>query len=156
RVAHARSRCAGWVSQSLDPPGPMVGRGFARPTLQGIRKPLELWNWLLLPRSLFTGGRTMRRTTAVETPVAHLVGPGKLKVVNEQLAFTAAGQGPVRLNPAELRMVYCYGEVGVTDAAVDLLCRHGIQLAWLSAGGQRCRGRLVQDNPSAAPLRLLQ
>ena len=40
----------------------------------------------------------MRRTTAVEAPVAHLVGPGKLKVINGQLAFSASGQGPVRMS----------------------------------------------------------
>ena len=31
----------------------------------------------------------MRRVTSIATPVAHLVGPGQLKVVNGHLAYTA-------------------------------------------------------------------
>ena len=41
----------------------------------------------------------MRRVTSVQTPVAHLVGPGKIKVVNGQLAYATHEQPPLRLDP---------------------------------------------------------
>ena len=40
-----------------------------------------------------------RRVTAVITPVAHLVGPGKLRVTNRQLAFEPETASPIRLHP---------------------------------------------------------
>src|SRR4051794_9521535 len=98
----------------------------------------------------------MRRTTAVTTPVAHLVGPGQLKVVNGQLAFAARDQGAVRLDPQALRTLLCYGPVGVSDEAFEVLFRHDVAVAWLTPSGTRCRGRLVRSDPSAAALRLLQ
>jgi CRISP-associated protein Cas1 len=98
----------------------------------------------------------MRRITSVSTPVAHLVGPGKLKVVNGHLAYSVRGESPLRLDPATLRAVYCYGEVGVTDEALLLLFRHEVGVAWLSPAGNRCRGRLVRSDPSKTTLRLLQ
>jgi CRISPR-associated protein Cas1 len=98
----------------------------------------------------------MRRVTAVATPVAHLVGPGKLKVVNEQLAYTTRETGPLRLDPRSLRAVYCYGPVGVTDEALQVLFAHEVEVAWLTPAGTRCRGRLVRADPSRAGLRLLQ
>ena len=59
----------------------------------------------------------MRRTTSVAAGVAHLVGPGSLKVGNGHLAFTPQGQPPLRLDPAALTAVTCYGDVSVTAAA---------------------------------------
>lgn len=98
----------------------------------------------------------MRRVTSVETTVAHLVGPGRIKVVNEQLAYSAAGQSAIRLAPGPLQVIYCYGSVGVTHEALRLLWQHEIQTAWLTLSGTRCLGRLVRDDPSKASLRLLQ
>jgi CRISPR-associated protein Cas1 len=97
-----------------------------------------------------------RRTTSLVTPVAHLVGPGKLKVINGRLAF-ATGQGPpVRLDPAALRTLFCYGDVGVSDEALRLLFQHDVEVAWLTPAGHRCRGRLVRSDRSTTALRLLQ
>jgi CRISPR-associated protein Cas1 len=88
--------------------------------------------------------------------VAHLVGPGKLKVVNGQLAYVEREAAPLRLDPAALRTLLCYGNVGITDEAFQLLFRHGVEVAWLSPVGTRCRGRLVGSDPSTTSLRLLQ
>jgi CRISPR-associated protein Cas1 len=98
----------------------------------------------------------MRRTTSVSTPVAHLIGPGKLKVVNGHLAFTAREQGPLRLDPQALRTILCYGAVGVTDEAFRVLFRHDVHVAWLTPAGNRCRGRLVRSDPQTTTVRLLQ
>lgn len=97
-----------------------------------------------------------RRTTAVAAPVAHLVGPGQLKVINGNLAFKAAGEGPLRLDPSALATVYCYGDVSVSGAALDLLFRHGVKSAWLTPAGHRCRGRLERADPRTTRTRVRQ
>ncbi len=101
----------------------------------------------------------MRRVTHVATPIAHLAGPGTLASVNGQLVYRSledGTEGPLRLAPEALRAVYCYGAVGVTDAAFALLHRHDVQVAWLTAGGTRCQGRLVHADSSRTGLRRLQ
>lgn len=98
----------------------------------------------------------MRRVTNVATPVAHLVGPGKLKVVNGKLAYSTEGDPPLRLDPEALTTVLCYGPVGVTDEAMQMLFRHGVEVAFLTAGGTICRGRLVRSDPSTTALRMVQ
>lgn len=97
-----------------------------------------------------------RRLTTVATPLAHLVGPGKLKVVNGRLAFSTGEGTPLRLDPASLRTVFCYGRVGVSDEAMRLLFHHNVEVAWLTPAGQHCRGRLVRSDPSSTALRLQQ
>src|SRR5439155_19124468 len=82
--------------------------------------------------------------------------PGKIKVVNEQLAYATREQPPIRLDPATLRTVCCYGPVGVTDEAMQVLFAHDVEVAWLTAAGMRCRGRLVRSDRSHTALRILQ
>jgi CRISPR-associated protein Cas1 len=101
----------------------------------------------------------MRRVTNVATPIAHLVGPGTLAMKNGNLVFIArreGSEGPLRLSPETLRVVYCYGSVGVTEEALAILCRQDIQVAFLTAGGSRCKGRLVHADSSRTGLRRLQ
>lgn len=98
----------------------------------------------------------MKRVTSVATPVAHLVGPGKIKVVNQQLAFSCPGQGAIRLDPRTLKTICCYGNVTISDEAFRLIFRHGIAVAWLTPSGNRCHGRLVGCDPASASLRSLQ
>jgi CRISPR-associated protein Cas1 len=85
-----------------------------------------------------------------------LRGPGKLKVVNGRLAFSTGKGTPTRLDPTALRTVLCYGEVGVTDDAISLLFENGIDVAWLTSAGHRCRGRLVRADAAHAGLRTRQ
>ncbi len=98
----------------------------------------------------------MRRTTSVAAGVAHLVGPGSLKVINGHLAFSQTGQSPIRLDPTALTSVTCYGEVSVSGPAMDLLFRHGVPTAWLTPGGTRCRGRLARTDPTTTLTRVRQ
>lgn len=98
----------------------------------------------------------MRRTSSISTPVAHLVGPGKLKVVNGQLAFSDGATSPLRLDPQELRTLLCYGPVGITDEAFQVLFRHGVDVTWLTPAGTVCRGRLVHPDAPTTVVRLLQ
>ena len=97
---------------------------------------------------------TMANT--LSTSVVHVLGPGKLKVGNARLAFTTGKGSPTRLDPRKLQTILCYGNVGVTDDAMTLLFRHGVQTAWLSPGGNRFRGRLVGGCDSSVVLRMAQ
>ncbi len=97
-----------------------------------------------------------KRESSIATPLAHLVGPGKLKVINEQLAFSTQKGEVIRLNPESLTTVMCYGEVGITDRAFQLLFKHNIEVAWLTPAGNRCKGRLVRSDPSSTVLRMAQ
>lgn len=97
-----------------------------------------------------------RRVTSIATPTAHLVGPGKLKVINGRLAFSTGKATPLRIDPKSLRTVLCYGRVGVSDEAIRVLFQHNVEVAWLTPAGQHCRGRLVRANSSGTTLRLKQ
>jgi CRISPR-associated protein Cas1 len=96
----------------------------------------------------------------VATPIAHLVGPGSLAVKDGQLVYRPAvardGEGPLRLRPEALRSVHCYGAVSLTDDAIAVLCHHDVQVAFLTAAGTRCKGRLVHADSSRTGLRRLQ
>lgn len=98
----------------------------------------------------------MRRTTAVAAGVAHLVGPGHLKVINGFLAYSQPGQPPLRLDPAALTSVACYGDVSVTGPALDLLFRHAVPAAWFTPAGARCRGRLARPDAPTTLTRVRQ
>lgn len=97
-----------------------------------------------------------RRKTSISTPVAHLVGPGKLKVINARLAFSIGDDSPVRLDPTALRSLYCYGDVGITDEAFQVLFAHDVEVAWLTPSGSKCKGRLVRSDAPRTHLRMLQ
>jgi CRISPR-associated protein Cas1 len=97
-----------------------------------------------------------RRVTSIATPVAHLVGPGKIKVVNGRLAYSTGQGQPLRLDPSSLRTVFCYGPVGVSDEAVRVLFRHRVEVAFMTLAGNRCHGRMVRADGSSTLLRLQQ
>ncbi len=96
------------------------------------------------------------RTTSIATPTAHVVGPGKLKVVNGRLSFTTGEGTPLRLDPEQLETVLCYGAVGATDEALQVLFQHDVHVAWMSPNGHRCRGRLVGFGDNGTTLRMMQ
>lgn len=98
----------------------------------------------------------IRSARSVATASAHLVGPGKLKIHNRRLAFSNGSSRPVRLDPAGLETIVCYGNVGISDEAFRVLFHHGVHVSWLSANGSRLRGRLAPLDDSLSQLRLLQ
>lgn len=97
-----------------------------------------------------------RRTSSIATPLAHLVGPGKLKVINQQLAFVTDKSSPLRLDPESLENVFCYGKVGITDQAFQILFQHEVEVSWMTPAGNKCKGRLVRADRSTTALRILQ
>lgn len=98
----------------------------------------------------------MPPTTTLMAPVAHLVGPGTLKLLNGQLAFQPADQPPLRLDTAGLTHLFCYGEVSVTGAALQVLFRNNIATAWLSSTGHLCHGRIARPDAPATLARIRQ
>lgn len=97
-----------------------------------------------------------KREMSIATPLAHLVGPGKLKVINSQLAYINSKGDSMRLDPRALSTLLCYGQVGITDQAFQLLFQHEVEVAWMTPAGTRCRGRLVKSEPSTTALRIAQ
>jgi CRISPR-associated protein Cas1 len=98
----------------------------------------------------------IRKTTSLATPVAHLVGPGKVKVINGHLAFAPVEGQTIRLDPERLRTLACYGGVSVSDLAMELLLRHAVGVACLTPAGHHCHGRLVSSQDQGTILRLAQ
>ena len=96
------------------------------------------------------------RVTSLAPPEAHLVGPGQLRIVNGRLLYSVPGKPPLRLDPAVLRTLYCYGSVSFSDCALEVLLRHEVEVAILSAHGAKCRGRLTTGHDSAVLLRVGQ
>ncbi|GAB6186689.1 CRISPR-associated endonuclease Cas1 [Thermopirellula anaerolimosa] len=96
------------------------------------------------------------RVTQLASPIAHLLGPGKLRIINGQLAYGQDQAGCIRLRPESLRYVFCYGDVTVTGEAIRMLFQRRVELAWLTPGGFRCAGRVASVNPDSGLLRLRQ
>ncbi|GIW80383.1 MAG: CRISPR-associated endonuclease Cas1 3 [Gemmatales bacterium] len=98
----------------------------------------------------------MFRPSVFAAAIAHLVGPGKIKIANRRLVFSAKDQKPLRLDASALKTLFCYGPVGISDDAFDLLFSQHISVVWLSRDARRCRARLVAVDASRASLRLHQ
>jgi len=97
-----------------------------------------------------------RTPKVVAAPVAHLVGPGKLKLVNGRLVFTTE-RGPIlAMDLRHLQTVFCFGPVGITDDALRQLLLRGVQVAFLSGRGKNCHGHLQPLVQKGSSLRLLQ
>ena len=97
-----------------------------------------------------------RPMNSISTPTVHLIGPGKIKVLNGRLAFSTGKGSPTRLDPQHLQQLICYGSVGISDDAFQMLFRHDVKVSWLSPRGNKFRGRLSQVVDSAALLRGMQ
>ena len=78
-----------------------------------------------------------------------------LKVINGRLAWSVPGERPVHIDPRRLRQLFIYDKVSLSDKVMQILFEHQVEVAWLSPGGRRCRGRLVSARPTMS-LRMLQ
>ena len=98
----------------------------------------------------------MYRRNTLSTPIAHLIGPGKLKCLNGRIVFSAPDKSPLRLDVKRLETLLCYGGVTFSDVAIARLLETGVQTAILSQSGDKCLGRIVAPNDSSGVLRLAQ
>jgi CRISPR-associated protein Cas1 len=106
----------------------------------------------LLPR----GPADTQPIPAVRAPVAYLVGPAKLRVDTGRLVCSTPDGRQISLSADGLETVVCYGDVTPTADALALMARQAIDLALLSADGQRCLARLETPDSSKILARLLQ
>lgn len=104
--------------------------------------------------------RSEKNTSApipqIRVGVAHLSGPGKIRVEQEHLVFETGDTRQVRLDLEGLLEIIAYGEVHLTAAAMRLLDHHHIPLAWLSPNGCYVWGRLAHDRVDRTMTRILQ
>ncbi|GIX03627.1 MAG: hypothetical protein KatS3mg113_0633 [Planctomycetaceae bacterium] len=96
------------------------------------------------------------RRSQFTTPVAHLIGPGQIKCLNDQIAYKPQGEPPTRLVTDNLEEIICYGDISITAEALQKLYNHKISTAWLSPAGHRCRGRLVATDAPSTLTRMRQ
>lgn len=97
-----------------------------------------------------------RHPKVVASPLVHVVGPGKLKIVNGRLAFATDQGVQLAADLQHLRQLICYGPVGVSDEALKELLLRGVQVSFLSYRGANFRGTLSGPVPHAIGLRKLQ
>ena len=76
---------------------------------------------------------------SVAAPIAHLVGPGYLKIVNGHLAFSTGKGSPLRIPAGPANRVVLRAGKGERSRRADP-SRHCIQMAWLTSTGHRCHG----------------
>lgn len=98
----------------------------------------------------------MRPNLSTAPPIAHLVGPGKLKITNGRLVFSQPDQSPLSLDLEKLQTGLCYGGVSISDEALACLLRQQVALVLLSPTGSKCLGRLVSLDDSTLPIRVGQ
>ena len=74
--------------------------------------------------------------------MAHLVGPGVLRVRNRMPCWEPLAGQPLLLHPERLATLVVHGSADMTAAALRLLWRHGVQLSFLNRWGNRLLGRV--------------
>gem|GEM_PF-749319 len=84
------------------------------------------------------------------TRIAHLVGPGVLRVRNNMPAWEPL-QGPcLLLHPEQLEAIVLHGQADLTGAALRLLWRHGVQVSFVDRRRHRLQAQLLPP-PDHAP-----
>jgi CRISPR-associated protein Cas1 len=83
--------------------------------------------------------------------VVHFVGPGRVRLDNERLAFEAGweGQAPARqvfVDVEALEHLCCYGRVQISVEAMHLLLSRQVNVALLSSNGREFFGRLASEH----------
>jgi CRISPR-associated endonuclease Cas1 len=84
--------------------------------------------------------------------VAHLLGPGVLRVRNRMPCWEPLEGSPLLLHPERLRTLIVHGPADLTGAALRLVWRHGVQLGFLNRHGSRLLGRLSPPADQAPSL----
>jgi CRISPR-associated protein Cas1 len=73
---------------------------------------------------------------------AHLVGPGCVRLQGRLPFWQPVDGAALKLHPRHLRRLLCYGNVDLTTATLRLFWKQGIQVVFLSPGGDRLLGKL--------------
>ena len=89
------------------------------------------------------------RTRKLQVEVAHLVGPGSLRVRNGMPHWRPVTGPELSLHPERLRTVLVHGVADLTGKALRLLWRHGVQVSFVGRRFPELTGRIAP--PSSAP-----
>lgn len=94
-------------------------------------------------------------------PIVHLMGPGRLRVDNERLAFDAGWDDhpPTRqvfIALDRLRHLCCYGRVQISVEALHSLLANNVNVALLSLNGRDFLGRIASEHGQKPLDRVIQ
>jgi CRISPR-associated protein Cas1 len=108
--------------------------------------------------------RTVRRgddgssmLPAVATPVAHVIGPGRVEHDNGRIVHVDAdGRRQATLLLEGLELVACHGRIEVDSECLSKLAGAGVAVAFLSADGSRLLARITPENDARVLGRVMQ
>ena len=86
------------------------------------------------------------------TRIAHLVGPGVLRVRNNMPAWEPLQGAPLLLHPERLEAIVLHGHADLTGAALRLLWRHGVQVSFVDRRRHRLQAQLLPPSDHAPSL----
>lgn len=92
----------------------------------------------------------------LKSPFAHLIGPGKLRVKDNNLVFRSTRATQVALNLEDLKFILAYGNVNPSAMALARVAQHGIYLSFLSQNGFKLRAVMAPFNSTRVIQRVLQ
>jgi CRISPR-associated protein Cas1 len=100
----------------------------------------------------------MLRRLKIKGPVAHISGPGKLKIVNTHLTFKPAWdeERTLVLDAQALMVLLLYGHVQVTSEAFQRLAANDVHVAKMDPQGRRCDWLMQRPHAERTALRLRQ
>ena len=94
---------------------------------------------------------------ALESPIAHVIGPGMLSLDSGRLVpADADGERQATVLIAGLELVACYGSVSITPDCLAALLEAGVGVAYLSANGGRLVARLTPEDDPRVVGRVMQ
>lgn len=94
---------------------------------------------------------------AVESPIAHVVGPGILSLDSGRLIHADAdGNRQATVLIAGLELVACYGSVSISPNCLAALLEAGVAVAFLSANGGKLIARLTPEDDPRVVGRVMQ
>lgn len=82
-------------------------------------------------------GRFGSMVPMISSPIAHVHGPGQLRLRNGRLIFKAEQQSILSLDPLPLEHLFLYGPVHVSSSALYHLRLQRVDVVWLSRLGTR-------------------
>lgn len=94
---------------------------------------------------------------ALATPVAHVIGPGRLEHDNGRIVHADAdGRRQATILVDGLELVACHGRIEVDSGCLSKLTEAGVAVAFLSADGSRMLARITPENDPRVLGRVMQ
>lgn len=111
-------------------------------------------SWFRLARRAARPGGML---PAVETPIAHVVGPGALSIDGGRLVHANdEGERQATVLVEGLELLVCHGRVAITPDCLATLLEGGVGVAFLAANGQKLVARLTPEDDPRLVGRIMQ